>query len=328
MTIITSELKLFPSSAISETGSNGGRMATTEIISGVRHAAFPLVTAAQRASGLTTYRKLFYANRNADNIALANANLCLSGNAPGDDRVLIHVGTQRETQTDFIAAGRRAYGAGKPTAAISNGATAITVNLETGAGTAQPIRAGDTLRIADATHNELVEVSTVGYSTDQVAITLVAGTVYSYATADSTVVASCIGCATIGTSWDAWVEDSITGTYNESGHPLTLYNLGTIEQTWTLTMSSGTAFSVIGDTVGSIGTGVTGSNFSPINPATGIAYFTLQASGWNGTWAANDTIIFETHPAALPFWAVRTVPAGSAAYAADGCAFTLLGESA
>lgn len=51
---------------------------------------------------------------------------------------------------------------------------------------------------------------------------------------------------------DNWVETG-AGTYNESTYPVLLDHIGTAEQTWTLTFTDATNFTVIGDTIGSVG---------------------------------------------------------------------------
>jgi hypothetical protein len=118
---------------------------------------------------------------------------------------------------------------------------------------------------------------------------------------------------TVACSADNWVETAaVDGTYDETTYPLTLDNIGTIEQTWTLTFSSATEFEVVGDVVGSIGTGDTSTDFIPINEDWTKPYFTLDAYGWADTWQANDTVVFQTHPAAVPFWLAQHVPVSCA----------------
>jgi hypothetical protein len=130
----------------------------------------------------------------------------------------------------------------------------------------------------------------------------------AYATAN-TFVGGCVDGSDIETSFDNWSETSSLGTYDESGSPLTLFNDGTEEDTWTITFTSGIAFTCSGLYNGSVGSGVLGSNFSPVNPVTGQPFFTLLAAGWGGSWQAGDRITFQTHPSALPLWLKQVVPA-------------------
>ena len=111
-----------------------------------------------------------------------------------------------------------------------------------------------------------------------------------------------------------WVETSVgTGTYDETTYPLTLFNDGTEEDNWTLTFTSAVAFTCVGASEGSVGSGTITAAFVPTNPNTGQPYFSLDQDGWAGTWASGDSITFTTSPSALPVWWREIVPAGTAA---------------
>jgi len=50
------------------------------------------------------------------------------------------------------------------------------------------------------------------------------------------------------------------------------------------------------------------SVFAPINPATGVPYFTIAAAGW-GVWSAGNVLRLNTYGANAPVWAARvTLP--------------------
>jgi hypothetical protein len=110
---------------------------------------------------------------------------------------------------------------------------------------------------------------------------------------------------------DNWAENSVGGTYDETLFPPVLFNDGTVEDDWTLTFTSGSNFTVSGTYSGSIGTGSVSVDFSPINPDTGQPYFTIRASGWGGTWTSGNTVMFSTHPSAVPILLEEEVPAGT-----------------
>lgn len=120
----------------------------------------------------------------------------------------------------------------------------------------------------------------------------------------------CIYEEEVSCSVDSWVESSAGGTYDETLNPLVLFNDGTVEDDWTLSFTSGTEFTVSGAYYGSVGTGSTAADFSPVNPDTGQPYFTLAAAGWGGSWVSGDTLNFTTHPSALPILLEQVVPAG------------------
>lgn len=126
------------------------------------------------------------------------------------------------------------------------------------------------------------------------------------------------------------VVTSALGTFDSAtaGH-LIAHNRGAIEQDWTLTFTSATSFTASGPTAGTLSTsGSTTADYAPVNPATGTPYFTIRALAWGGTFAANQTIAFTTHPAAMPIRYRRQVPAGTASLANNAAALAIHGESA
>lgn len=116
-------------------------------------------------------------------------------------------------------------------------------------------------------------------------------------------------------SWTgAWSNDRIgsapTANYNETLNPIVVTNDGAITERWALIFTSSTAFNIVGESVGVIGTGTTGTNTAPLNPATGKPYFTLAASGWGAGWATGNVYRFNTDACGAPIWLVRTVLQG------------------
>lgn len=103
---------------------------------------------------------------------------------------------------------------------------------------------------------------------------------------------------------------SATGTYNAVASPLIVTNAGAVSERWALVFTNSTAFNVIGEHVGVIATGSTGTATSPINPVTGQPYFTVPALGWGTGWAAGNALRFDTVGAMAPVWVVRTVQQG------------------
>ncbi len=149
-----------------------------------------------------------------------------------------------------------------------------------------------------------------------------------YTVASGARVSSIYEAGDIECTMTGWTETSASGTYDESAHPPVLDNIGTIEQTWTLTFTDATHFSVSGDTVGSVGSGDTSTDFAPQNSDFSKPYFTLEAAGWGGTWTAGDTVVFTTHPAAIALWEKRVVPAGAASLSNNKITLVWPGESA
>ena len=106
------------------------------------------------------------------------------------------------------------------------------------------------------------------------------------------------------------------GTFDET--KVTLTNLGTVEDTWTLTFTSSTNFTCAGLYEGAIGNGVISSVFSPTNTNTGQSYFTIPVNAWGGTFSSGNTVTFKSHPACFPLWLKEVVPAGTSPYSHNG----------
>ena len=125
-----------------------------------------------------------------------------------------------------------------------------------------------------------------------------------------------------GTFLDAISGSAATATYNDVLAPIVVTNAGAITERWAIQFTNATSFNVIGEHVGVIATGTTGSNIAPINPATGKPYFTLAAIGWGSGWATGNVLRFNTTGALFPVWVVRTIQQGPETVTND--AFTVL----
>ena len=125
-----------------------------------------------------------------------------------------------------------------------------------------------------------------------------------------------------GSFLDAIQGASATATYNDVLAPIVVTNAGAITERWAIQFTNATSFNVIGEHVGVIATGTTGSDIAPINPATGKPYFTLAAVGWGSGWATGNVLRFNATGALFPVWVVRTIQQGPETVTND--AFTLL----
>lgn len=126
-----------------------------------------------------------------------------------------------------------------------------------------------------------------------------------------------------GTTWSDTISGSpATGTYNEALNPIGVSNLGTLTERWAIRFVNTTSFEVIGEHVGVIATGNTGSDLAPLNPATNAPYFTLLSAGWGLGWGAGNIFRFNTVGAFYPMWVARTILQGPETV--DDDSFTLL----
>lgn len=133
-------------------------------------------------------------------------------------------------------------------------------------------------------------------------------------------------------TWTGIWSDALVGAapalanFNEGQYPVTVTNRGAITERWALIFTSNTAFRIVGESVGDIGTGNTGSAASPINPATGAAYFTLPALGWGNGWSIGNVLRFNTAACGAPFWPIRTVLQGPATLDSDVFSIAFRGD--
>ncbi|MEO5350502.1 MAG: hypothetical protein H7836_12765 [Magnetococcus sp. YQC-3] len=342
MTILASELKFYRAAVSSDQTSNGGRMSATEIATGVKNNIWPDVPQNERLAGSTKYRKAFLKVASTDNLALIDARIFIETPTPGGDRVLFFAGTQTDTQSAITGA-ERLYGTGGLDTNASAGATTITVNTEGGSGDGA-FANGDLIRISDkatvdavtgnAEFIRLAASNAVAWNGTKATLTFAAGQSLSNSyVAASTRVASVWEAGTIRGSVDTWVRSTAAGTYdgwNGTGNPPTIVatdGIGSIEQTWTITFTSASAFTCVGDTVGSVGSGNKTASFAPNNADFSRPYFTLPASGWGGTWVAGEMISFKTHPASAALWQKRIIPPGTGSLSGDKVIIGVSGES-
>lgn len=113
-------------------------------------------------------------------------------------------------------------------------------------------------------------------------------------------------------SWNnAWADEAtgsgISANYNDALYPIAVTNKGAIQERWALIFTDATNFRCVGEYSGQIGTGSVNIDFAPINPVTGLPYFTVKKEGWGAGWANGNVLRFNTVAANFPVWVIRTV---------------------
>lgn len=323
MSVTVADLKWNRSKTVTNTVANGGKMSIYSIITGVRNNVFPDVSEAERTVGLIRYRKLFLKVADADNTLFANCKIHMTTLTPADDWVSIFSGTQTDTQSSISSPTE--YGIAAPSATINAGDSFFDVVLEDTS--LEIFHNGGTIWISDDTNEEYHNNVTVSKSGSTYTITLEAGDqVANTFNLSNSFVASCIDASDVAPALSDFSVTSTIGTYN-SDH-IDLDNIGGIEETWTITFTSSTAFSCSGAEIGDVGTGIISSDFAPNNSDFTRPFFTLKTVGFGGTWVSGDTITFSTSPAAVPIWFKQVVPAGAASYSGNTFGFRVIGESA
>ncbi|MDH6185296.1 hypothetical protein [Polaromonas sp. CG_23.6] len=132
-------------------------------------------------------------------------------------------------------------------------------------------------------------------------------------------------------TWAGLWADELIGTaplpaYNEGQFPITVTNRGAISERWAMIFTSSTEYRIVGESVGIIGTGITGANCSPINPATSAPYFTLPEGGWGAGWSVGNVLRFNTAACGSPFWVIRTVMQGPSSLDSDQFSLAFRGD--
>lgn len=110
---------------------------------------------------------------------------------------------------------------------------------------------------------------------------------------------------------DTLIGSSIAANYDRVSSTIGITNFGGQTERWAIVFTSGSAFKLIGETVGEIATGSTASLFEPNNPLTGEPYFSIPSAGWGSGWAIGNVLRFNTIGARAPFWEARTVSPGA-----------------
>jgi len=116
---------------------------------------------------------------------------------------------------------------------------------------------------------------------------------------------------------DALIGSAPTANFNEGQFPIVVTNKGAITERWALIFTSTTGFNIVGENVGVIGTGNTATDCSPLNPATGVPFWTVPALGFGAGRSTGNVLRFNTDACGAPFWPVRTVLQGPATLASD-----------
>lgn len=128
-----------------------------------------------------------------------------------------------------------------------------------------------------------------------------------------------------------WTDDRIgddtTANYNTVDFPIEVVNRGAISEKWALVFTSSTAFQIVGQTLGIIGTGAINADCSPINPNTTAPYFVARSGGWGSGWVAGNVVRFNTDGCLAPIWISRTVLAGQGEEEDDSFTVQLRGDA-
>lgn len=323
MTISASDIVFYKSENVNDTpGSNGGGLGSTEVVDNVLNNLFPNVTNDERTAGVTRYRKLFLRNENVEDLVLYHCHLWIALLSTGADYFRIKAGTDTDVQS-AAAAYTNWAGAGTLAANITAGDGSLEVTFDNPDG----VFDGAVIRVDDGTTIETATVNGNPVWVGNTATITITGTFSNNFTSGSgTVVSTRINLGNINASSSNWAETSAAGTYDESTYPIVVYNKGTVTDSWTLTFTDATNFTVSGASTGSVGSGDINTDFQPTNGSS--YYFKLDKDGWGGNWQAGDTVTFTTTHSGKSIWVKEVVPAGIGSLANNVVTLEWEGESA
>jgi len=119
-----------------------------------------------------------------------------------------------------------------------------------------------------------------------------------------------------------WSDDLIgtqpTASYNRIDYPIEVTNRGAIAERWAVIFTGSTSVRVVGENVGQVLTNVSiNADIAPINPQTGVPYFTIPDLGWGGGWAAGNVLRLNTAACGSAAWVSRAVLQGPPTVASD-----------
>lgn len=338
------DLKLYKSKT-------NGRMSDNLITSGVVQNLLPHVSSSQRASGYFDYYKVWWHVADDDGVGVDPEMYWDYPTLSDDDYIMLFDMDDRDAIADLTgyATGNdteRKYGTAYLAADITAGDLTFDVevkNANLASGNDAIFADGDTIKITDKTLDTSLtgneETHTINgdpvVASDGVTITLTiadsGGFANSYTADGSTIRVRSIlePTSDMETSYTSFtVTTAGDGDYDDTTYPLTLDNIGTVDEDWTITFTDATHFRLDGDSLGTgVATGDTSTDFSPSNSGRSRPYFTLDKLGFSGTWTAGDTITFTTKPSAKGIGIKRVVPAGSGSLANNKAPAVLVVEA-
>ena len=133
-------------------------------------------------------------------------------------------------------------------------------------------------------------------------------------------------------TWTSVWQDTLIGSeplaqYNDAQYPIIITNAGAYPDRILVKFTSSTAFQVIGEQLGIIGTGDITQDCSPLNSLTGVAYFTIDYRGWGVGWATGNCLRFNVVSASYPVDLIRAIqPSDPSGLDVDSVELLLLGN--
>lgn len=346
MTVQTSEILFRKPQEVSNVDTNGGRMSFNQYVSATAANIFGNAFSSVRTTGNLAnpdYRKICVVVANDSEETLYGAMLRLFMPTRADDWVSFHLGTARGHQADITGAETR-YGVGTLNSAVTAGGSTIVIDVESAdlaSGADVIARVGDAIFISDkttwnATSGNIEQhlIDTVSASGSQLTITLDGTTLANNYAAWNSETRTGAHIMTAPVSVDlAPALDNYTHTFASTGAidtaQIVVDSIGSAEMTVSGVFTDATHFTCTSDdATHTLGSGVVGTAFAPINPANSKPYFTIPIGALTGTFVTGDVFSLQIHPPALYPWLRRDIPPGCGSLSGNQFVLVLQGESA
>ncbi|MEY8204157.1 MAG: hypothetical protein RPR40_03695, partial [Bermanella sp.] len=127
---------------------------------------------------------------------------------------------------------------------------------------------------------------------------------------------------------DSLSADPTNARVNDLDYPFLMDSRGAVKDKWKIKFKSVTAFDVFSERRGAVISGSIIEDLSPINPVSGVPYFTIRQEAWGSSgWSTGNIVRFDTAPAAAPVWAMRSIQPGPTALEVDSFSLQARGDT-
>lgn len=325
MPLTQSDIKVFKSSNISDTSSNGGDMTTLELFD-VVGALFPNIDNTERLAGSTKWRKVFFKLHNDGLLPLISARLYQDQDTVGTDTILMAQAVSMNDTQNTLPASPKLYGSAPLRYSTALSATSVSVLLPQDITNFFTI--GDSIRISNKNlvtgigSEDFVAITDMTIVGSEVEMTVSPPLNTAYSSSDTRVM-NIIEFGDLYAKVNNVAVTSASGTFDST--KIEMNNRSTVQATWTITFTSSTVFTVASTLLGTPANGNTGTQLVINNPSYSLPYLKVPTTAFGGNYLSGDTIILSTVPAAIPVWLKRIVPAGATPIAANRATYVLDG---
>lgn len=125
------------------------------------------------------------------------------------------------------------------------------------------------------------------------------------------------------------IGDSTSSQYDNINYPIQIDNKSSTSGRWAIVFINETTVKVIEEKLGVVEESVSIAieDVAPINPSTGLPYFTMDKDGFGAGWVTNNVIRLNTDSGDSNMWVIRTVQAGAMSELTDSIELEIRGDA-